>query len=180
MYLLHINKSEYYDADKNEFFETPEKYLELEHSLISVSKWEAKWKRAFLSEKTGPKTREEVLDYIKCMTLTKNVDPTVYESITDQQIADVMKYAGDPMTATSFKNTRKGRASNSFITNEVIYWQMCQNGIPFECQKWHLNRLMTLIRVCNEKGEPPKKMTNDAILRQYANTNAKRRKPKKH
>lgn len=180
MYTLHVAKSEYYDSNTNEFFETPEKDLELEHSLLSISKWEAKWHRAFLSEQQGPKTREELLDYIRCMTLTKNIDPIVYSGITDKQIKDVMDYAGDSMTATTFKNTRRGRASSGFITNEVLYWQMCQYGIPFECQKWHLNRLLTLIRVCNEKGEPPQKMSQKDVLRQYAGANAKRRRPRKH
>jgi len=182
MYSLTVNDSEFYDSVNNEFITVKGGTLQLEHSLLSISKWEAKYKRAFLSEKEGPSTTEECIDYIRCMTLNKNVDPAIYNGITQSQIEEVLSYVGNPMTATTFSNRRRKRGGRviSKITNEVIYWQMLQNGIPFECEKWHLNRLLTLIRVCDEKGEPPKKMSQDALLRQYASTNAARRKAKRH
>ena len=35
--------------------------------------------------------------------------------------------------------------------SELIYWYMSQLGIPFECDKWNLNRLLTLIRLAAAK-----------------------------
>lgn len=184
MYNLRIEEKEGFNSETNEFVIFPGGTLQLEHSLISISEWEAKWKRAFLSEKEGPQTYEEQLDYIRCMTLNRNVDPNIYVSISNADIKEVMEYVNDTMTATTFneRNGRKKRHAprNQRITNEVIYWQMSQWGIPFECEKWHLNRLLTLIRVCAEKGEPPQKMSEKALLQQYAGVNAKRRRPKKH
>lgn len=166
----------------NEFITIPGGTLELEHSLISVSKWESTTKRAFLSEKEGPKTYSDCIEYIKCMTINKNVDPKIYEGITQQQVNDVMTYVSDGMTATTFSNrpgTRHPRSVDK-ITNEVVYWQMSQYNIPYECEKWHFNRLLTLIRVCSEKGQPPQKMSQNDLLRQYSATNAKRRAKKHH
>lgn len=183
MYTIRVEASEYFDSAKSEFVEIPGATLDLEHSLLSISKWESKWKRPFLSETKGPKTTEEWLDYIRCMTLNKNVNPLVYRGITGAQLQGIVGYIGDTMTATWFNENKRGKRppkSNSEITSEVIYWQMCQWNIPFECQKWHLNRLMTLIRVCNEKGEPPQKMSQNDVLKQYASVNAARRKARKH
>lgn len=182
MYSLSVQEQEFYDSEKNEFVTIPGGTLELEHSLISVSKWESKYKRAFLSEKEGPKTYSEWIDYIRCMTINKHVNDSIYNSITNQQVNDVAAYIGDTMTATTFSERpgARGRRSSGKITNEVIYWQMSQYNIPFECEKWHLNRLLTLIRVCNEKGQPPQKMSQNDLLKQYSATNAKRRAAKKH
>ena len=175
---LLIEEAEYYDEDRDEIITIPATTLKLEHSLISVSEWEAKYKRPFLSEKQGPSTPEETYDYIRFMTINKNVDPAVYKGITEDHVQKIVEYIQDPMTATTFKKTRRGR-TQSFITSEIIYWQMVTLGIPFECEKWNLNRLLTLIRVCDEKGQPPKKMSQNDLLRQYAGVNARRR-PKKH
>lgn len=127
--------------------------LSLEHSLVSISKWESKWHKPFLASEK--KTNEEIIDYIKCMTITQNVDDTVYYFLTNENFKAVNSYIENPMTATTFsvygqqKNmpTRK----NEVLTSEVIYYWMVSYQIPFECQKWHLNRLITLIRVCNIK-----------------------------
>lgn len=178
MYLLKLSDSEYYDSNKNEFITVPGKTYKLEHSLISISKWEAKWHRAFLSEKDGPKERNEILDYIRCMAINEDIPDKVLQTIPINMIEDIVKYINDPMTATTFSNRRKrGRVKqNSFITSEVIYWQMAMFGIPYKCEQWHLNRLLTLIRVCDEKGQAPQKMSERDILRQYAGVNAARRK----
>lgn len=146
---------EYYDEVKNEFVYTKEQTLQLEHSLVSLSKWESKWHKPFLSP--DDKSSEEVIDYVKCMTITQNVKPEVYNYLTKGNLEDINNYIDNPMTATTFNSERKS-PSREIITSEIIYYWMITLNIPFECQKWHLNRLLTLIKVCNIKSNPPKKM----------------------
>ena len=165
---------EQWDEENQEFINTKAQTLTLEHSLVSLSKWEAKWHKPFLS--TKEKTYEETMDYIKCMTLTQNVDPNVYKALSDENIHAVNKYIEDPMTATTFGEQKKGRKSSETITSELIYYWMISLNIPVEFQKWHLNRLLTLIEVCNRKNEPPKKMGQGDIMKQNAALNAARRK----
>lgn len=156
MLTITIPKAEYYDELIEEFVYIDERTLQLEHSLVSISKWESKWKKPFLSK--IEMTTEEIYDYVRCMTITQNVDPKIYRYLTDENIDQVREYIEDPMTATWFGgNTEKG--NKKIITSEVIYYQMIALNIPFECQKWHLNRLLTLIRVCNEENKPPGKKT---------------------
>ena len=163
-----------YDEVNNQFFETKEQKLCLEHSLVSISKWESTWCKPFISK--GKKTAVETIDYIKCMTLTQNVDPKVYYAITDDIIEQVNAYIDAPMTATRFSNEGRGRPNREVITSEIIYYWMIALGIPEKYEKWHLNRLLTLIRVCNIKNQPPKKMSMGETMKQYAALNAARRK----
>lgn len=171
---LVIPANELWDEEKQEFIQTEEYKLLLEHSLVSLSKWESKWNKEFLSKK--PKTLEESLDYIKCMTLTPNVSPEVYRQITDKNIAEVNKYIEAPMTATHISDNRKSGVNREIVTSELIYYWMISLNIPFECQNWHLNRLITLIKVCNIKNTPPKKMSRRSIMSRNAALNAARRK----
>ena len=134
-----------WDDEKQEFVEPKIQTLQMEHSLVSLSKWESKWKTPFYSKKEM--TAEETLDYIKCMTLTKNVNPEVYDHLTRENIKEVMDYIGDPMTATTFGKETNKNNNREIITSELIYYWMIASNIPFECQKWHLNRLITLIRI---------------------------------
>lgn len=168
-----IPPTELWDESKNEFIEFSGKKLQLEHSLVSVSKWEAIWKKPFISAIAQPKTREETLSYIQCMTITQNVDPYVYRFLTDKNFEEIRQYIDDPRTATTFSG--QGRSSKEIVTSEVIYYWMISFGIPMECQKWHLNRLLTLIRVCSIKNQPAKKMSNRQILNNNAKLNAARR-----
>lgn len=174
MLQIHIPESEYYDEVNNEFVEVKAQTLQLEHSLISLSKWEAKWCKPFLSKQD--KTYEETLDYIKCMTIQQNVDPAVYSRLTKQQIQEINDYIAAPMTATYFsENQKAGGKSGEQVTNELIYYWMISAQIPFKCETWHLNRLLTLIRVCSVKNQPPKKMSKKATASKYAALNAARR-----
>lgn len=168
-----IPSIELWNEEKQEFISIKGATLKLEHSLVSLSKWESKWCKAFLSK--DDKTREETLDYIKCMTLTQNVDPDLYAFITDDNMNKIATYINSPMTATTFREESKG-GPREIITAELIYYWMIALNIPFECQKWHLNRLLTLIRVCNIKNQPPKKMSKREIMSRNASLNAARRK----
>ena len=163
-----------WDETKCEFVEPSFKIIELEHSLISLSKWESKWEKPFFGKE--PKTVEETIDYVRCMTLTPNVDSDVYKHLTQENIVQINKYIEDPMTATWFNERQTGSRNSEQITSELIYYWMIALNIPFECQKWHLNRLLTLVRVCNIKNQPPKKMGRREILSQNAALNAARRK----
>lgn len=173
MLQITIPASEMWDGE--EFHNFKEQTLQLEHSLVSLSKWESKWHKAFLTK--NDKTDEELLDYIKCMTITQNVPPETYLRLTIDNIKEINKYIDDPMTATTFSDQKTGKSSREIVTSELIcYWMIALN-IPFDpCQKWHLNRLLTLIRVCEIKNAPPKKRSKRDIMSNNAALNAARRK----
>jgi len=153
---IKIPKSRFYNDETMEFITIPETVLHLEHSLVSISKWESKWHKTFLSK--AEKTPEERLDYIRCMTLDKSVDPNVYYALTPSNVDEINAYIENPMTATVLRKTEEhGAPKKDKTTAELIYYYMIALNIPFECQKWHLNRLLTLIEVCGRKNAPPKK-----------------------
>ena len=166
---------EEWDDENQEFVAPPTKALQLEHSLISLSKWESKWCKPFLSDKE--KSDEEILDYIKYMTLTQNVDPDVYNHLTPANYRSIHNYINAPMTATTFSEDKSSKRNREVITAEIIYYWMIALNIPFDpCQDWHLNRLLTLVRVCNIKNQPPKKRSRRDTASRYAAMNAARRK----
>lgn len=173
MLQITIPGREFFDEETQTFFSTKEQTLQMEHSLVSLSKWEAKWNKAFLGKQE--KTPEEILDYFRCMTITKNVDPQVYNFLTQEQIDQINEYINAPMTATYFSNNKNGPISRETITSELLYYWMIAFNIPFECQKWHLNRLITLIRVCDVKSSGGKKMSKADIAKRNASLNAARR-----
>lgn len=149
--------------------------LQLEHSLISLKKWESKWHKPFLGKEE--KTADEIIDYIRCMTVG-NPDPSVYSRITPEIAEVIQKYITDDMTATWFsKNSLIGaqKSNSEVITNEIIYYWMISLNIPVEFQKWHLNQLLTLIKVVSIKNSPKKKMSRREEAQQRAALNAKRR-----
>jgi hypothetical protein len=165
---------ELWDEKSNQFFysHSKEQLLQLEHSLVSLSKWESKWCKPFLTK--VDKTDEETTDYIKCMTLTQNVDPDIYKFLSRENIKTVIDYIELPMTATTFSKDDHKVMNREIITAEIIYYWMITLNIPFECQKWHLNRLLTLINVCNIKNQP-KKMNKKDILANNRRINEARR-----
>lgn len=163
-----------WDEKKQEFVEPKVQVLQLEHSLVSLSKWESKWCKPFLTKDN--KTYEETLDYIKFMTLTQNVKPEVYDHLTRENFRAITDYIDAPMTATTFSDDRRGRINREIVTSELIYYWMIALNIPFECQKWHLNRLITLIKVCNIKNAPPRKMSKRDVMSRNAQLNAARRR----
>ncbi len=173
MLQITIPAMEQWDEAKEEYVYTKERTLQLEHSLVSLSKWESKWCKSFLSNKNI--TEEETMDYIRCMTLTQNVPKEVYDYIPDSIVEQITAYINAPMTATYFSGNENKRLNREIVTSELIYYWMIALNIPFECQKWHLNRLLTLIRVCNIKNTPPKKRSKRSIMSRNAALNAARR-----
>lgn len=169
-----IPESEDFNNETGEFITNKECVLQLEHSLVSVSKWESKWNKAFLSNKKH--TYEETIDYIRCMTIN-NVPDNIYSRIRNADIDKVNEYISAPMTAVYFHDDKSGKTpGGDTITSELIYYWMIVRNIPFECQKWHLNRLLALIRVYDMKNSPNKKMSAKEIARRNKAINAARRK----
>ena len=169
-----IPATEQWDESTESFINSKEQKLLLEHSLVSVAKWESKWNKPFLSD-SEKLTREESIDYIRCMTLNKDVDPDIYKRIPNNIMEKISEYISAPMSATILPK-EKGRGSREPVTSELIYYWMVALTIPFECQKWHLNRLINLIGICNIKNAPPKKRSQRDIMSRNAALNASRRK----
>lgn len=172
MLTITVPKSEQFNNRTGEFSYTKETTLTLEHSLVSLAKWESKWHKPFLGK--GAKTDEETIDYIKCMLITQNVDPSVFLALTPDNLRDIHEYINDPMTATTFSDKNE-RPTREIITAEIIYYWMISLGIPFECRKWHLNALLALIRTISLKNQPKKKMGKHEAAKQQHALNAARR-----
>lgn len=170
MLTLEVPGAEYFDPATNEFNYAEGRVLHLEHSLFSISKWEMKWKKAFLNCK---KTEEETLDYVRCMC-AEDVDISVLARLTAEDWGLIEDYLNDPMTATTFGKD-SGPKRNKKVTSEEIYFMMAEYGVPFECDKWHFNRLMTLLKVCGIRKGPQKKVSRSDRLKHQAALNAARR-----
>lgn len=174
MLLITIPAEEFWDEDKEEYVYSKEWTLQLEHSLLSLSKWESKYCKPFLTK--DEKTAEETLDYIKFMTISSNVPKSVYDRLTRKNIEEINDYIGSPQTATTISDEKGKSGKKETVTSELIYYWMIALNIPFECQKWHLNRLLTLVRVCNVKNAPPKKSQGkNSLANNYAALNKARR-----
>lgn len=173
MLIIKIPEQEYFDQETNQFLFFKAHTLKLEHSLVSISKWESKWKKPFLTQED--KTPAEFIDYIRCMTINQDVPDEIYEYLGHENVRKIEEYIMDPATATTITDRRKNRSAKSETpTSELIYYWMISNGIPFECEKWRLNRLITLIRICNAKGNP-QQMSKAEIYAMNAALNNKRR-----
>lgn len=172
MLTIVVPATEDFDEATSTFVTRKEVKLSLEHSLVSISKWESKWHKPYLA---ANKSTEETIDYVKCMTITQNVDGEVYYRLTPQNIKDIIAYIDDPMTATTFREDKNAKKNRDIITSEVIYYMMFAAGVPKECEKWHLNRLLTLLRVIGEKNAPQKKMSKREILARNKALNEARR-----
>jgi hypothetical protein len=173
MLVLKIPEQEYFDEVHQEFVFCRACTLKLEHSLVSISKWESKWKKPFLTPE--PKTPAEFKDYIRCMTINQDVPDEAYELMGHENVKKIEEYIMDPATATTVTDRRKNKGGKGETpTSELIYYWMISNGIPFECEKWRLNRLITLIKICNAKGNP-QQMSKQEIYAMNAALNNSRR-----
>lgn len=176
MLKITIPEREWFDDETQEFVYRKSATLQLEHSLVSISKWESRWHKAFLGKQK--KSDEEIIDYVRCMTITQNVDPDVYYGLTAENIEEINNYIEDEMTATKFFDppNKSDKGSKDVVTSELIYYWMISFNIPVEFQKWHLNRLLSLIKVCSIKNSPPKKLSPREVMEQNARLNEERKK----
>ena len=172
MLTISLPELEYFDEETQEFIKFEAVELQFEHSLVSLSKWESKHEKPFLDRRD--KTEEEIFDYIKCMISSGGVPEKLFDRLSEQNLSDISAYIDAKMTATWFSD-RSVSPSREVITSELIYYWMFAQNIPKDCENWHLNRLLTLIRVCNLKSQPPKKMSRAEVAARNRELNAKRR-----
>ena len=173
MLKITVPDGEFFNEATQTFITSKETVLRLEHSLVSLSKWESHWEKSFIN--TIEKSREETLWYIRAMTLDDDIPDIVYDCLTDENIKQINNYIDSKQTATWFADNPNAKKSREIITAEIIYYWMVSLNIPFECQHWHLERLITLIKVCDEKNAPKKNMTPQQIARRNQRLNEQRR-----
>lgn len=172
MITITIGPTELFDEKTMEFIQVKGQKISLEHSLVSVARWESKWKKPYLS-KYPEKTFEEVVDYIRCMTITQNVNPLVYKCLSDENILEIGRYIEDPMSATTFRSITGQR--QSVMTSEYIYYAMFANNVPKECEKWHLNRLLNLLTIFSKNNQPKNKQQEMQSLQERRALNEMRK-----
>lgn len=172
MLKLNIQSVEFYDDLLGEFVTLPGLNLILEHSLHTISKWESRWLKPFMSN--TQKTDDELLDYILCMDTTNTLSMDTIQNISQVDLGRIMTYINSSMTATTFNGGDKGK-SREIITSELIYYWMITLQVPLECEHWHLNRLMTLIKICNIKNSPNNKQSMQTTLSQQKELNRQRK-----
>lgn len=172
---LHISATDLWDPVSERFLSIKEQVLPLEHSLLSVSKWEEKWHKPMPLINDKSMKGEEFLDYIRCMTIARKPDPLVYKCVTQADVQTVLDYINDPHTATWFGSNESDSSDKRPLTAELIYHLMFSFGISKECEKWHFNRLMTQLRVEYEESKPSKKKSKAEIAERHRYLNAKRR-----
>lgn len=182
--MLELNvREEFWDEETEKFKYGKPTILKLEHSLLSLSKWEQKWCKPFLSSiSKNQLTPEEIFDYIKCMTVN-TVEDKAYDRLTRDDIRKIMEYINSPMSALNYKSmnsNKRGNIQGKLMTNETIYYWMICFGIPFSCEKWHLNHLLSLISWCNEEEKPKKKMSKHDLWAQNSAINAARKAKRSH
>lgn len=173
MLTITIPSYELFNDVTQEFISEDERVIQLEHSLLSISEWESRWNKPFLSNME--KTSNEIIDYVRCMTLTEGVPETAYLYIDNEQYKLINDYIAAPMTATTISEP-PGKVSREIMTSELLYYYMIAANIPFECERWHLNRLLTLIRICGIKSQPEKKRPINEVMKSNAALNAARKK----
>jgi hypothetical protein len=172
MLIINVTLAEDFNEETSEFQISKSYKLRLEHSLVSLSKWESFYEKPFLND--TKKTSEETVFYVECMSLDEETPPEAFENLSDSDVSKINNYIASKNTATSFSE-EKSSASKEVVTSEIIYHWLIAFNIPFEVQHWHLNRLLTLIQVCNRKNAPQKKMSRSELLKRQRELNAARR-----
>lgn len=173
MLTISVVLKEGFDESTNEFVAAKDYKLRLEHSLVSLSKWESHYEKPFLSKE--PKTNEETMWYVRSMALVRNVPEEIWDMLSNDNLKEINQYIDSKQTATTFRDPPGQVASREIITAEVVYYWMIALTIPFECQYWHLNRLLTLIKVCNLKNAPAKTMGRREAADMQRRLNAERK-----
>lgn len=172
MLTIELPELEVFDDKTSRFLTIPPKKLQLEHSLSSLSKWESIHKKAFLGR--DEKTPAEIQNYILCMSLGEDSEKSDVGRLTKEDFETIRLYIAGPNTATTFREMPGEPRSREIVTSELIYYWMTVHNIPFECDRWNLDRLLALIRVCNIKSQPPKKMSRSAMLARNRSLNSQR------
>lgn len=173
MLKLHVIGEELFNEETSEFQTVGDVDLDLEHSLISLSKWESKFKKPFLN--SDSKTSEELLQYIEAMIITPVYPSDIVYNLSTANLKEINEYIESSESATTFGSMPETKGRGEVITSELIYYWMVAFNIPFECERWHLNRLFSLIRICNIKNSPPKKMSRREIASRNRELNKARR-----
>ncbi len=177
---IEIPEQEIYDESTSTFIPVKAAKLKFEHSLVSISKWESKWHKPFpFINNNKQMTSEEFIDFLKMMCITQNVPDETFRSLPSNALKEIVDYMDNLQTATTFKEDNKKGNGGKFITSELIYCWMTQLNIWKECEKWHINRLLTLIHICSVENAPKKKMSKDELYSRQRALNQARRKPKK-
>ena len=173
MLVIVVDGEEFFDEHTSEFTSVPNVTLEMEHSLVSLSKWESKFKKPFL----GPseKTLEETMGYIEAMVVSNNCDASVLNRMNSSHFDQINNYIASTESATTFNTMPKTKGSTEIITSELVYYWLIAFNIPFECENWHLNRLFSLIQICNIKNSNPKKMSRNEIATRNRALNEQRK-----
>lgn len=177
MLRLDFESGEWFDEQSNTFLYTSRCSVLLEHSLLSVSEWESKWKLSFLSTIGTPAFAAPMLvDYFRCMEVGDCGEPNWVLNLTQAQTQRIIRYISEERTATTFQNYGpNGKSSREVVTSEIIYYWMASLNIPFSCETWHLSRLLTLIHVASIKGRAGQKMPAKDVRQMYAELNEKRK-----
>jgi hypothetical protein len=174
MLTITVLGEEHWDQE-NEKFVYPDSFkLELEHSLVSLSKWESKWEVPFLGEK--PKTTEMVLDYIECMILTPDPPADWISKLSKENIEEITAYFDSKQSATWFNDHHPEPKTGETITSELVYYWLDICDIDWQAQYWHLNRLLTLVKIHTVKQAKPKPMSRSEMLRRRRALNKQRLK----
>lgn len=173
MLTIIVPGDEFFNEETQQFTTVGDVVLELEHSLVSLSKWESEFEKAFLGP--GEKTSEEVVGYVRAMTLTPDVPSEVFSRLSAKNFTEVNLYIESKQSATTFGEMPKSTGRGEIVTSELIYYWLVAFNIPFECEKWHINRLFALIRICNIKNGKQKKMSKGQIAQRNRELNAQRR-----
>jgi hypothetical protein len=173
MLTIIVGATDVYDEASGTFGDQGGVELQLEHSLVSLSKWESIHEKPFLGK--DDKTPEEIISYVECMVVGEIPQVKIFHQLSEENVNQINEYIDRKMTATWFSERTRSPAVAEIITSELVYYWMTAFNIPWEAQYWHLNRLFTLIRVCNTKQEKPKKMSQGEIARRNRELNAQRR-----
>jgi hypothetical protein len=173
MLQLKITGGELFDEETQTFTSTEDVTLNLEHSLLSLSKWESKFLKPFLSNNN--KTSEEILWYIRCMIIDNNYNENSILNLSQSNFEEINAYINSPQSATTFGSMPQRGGMSEVITAELIYYWMIAFTIPISCETWHINRLFSLIRICNIKNSKPQKMNRNEVASRNRMINEQRK-----
>lgn len=173
MITIHFEEMEYYDEQLNRFYTLPPKVVNFEYSLAAVAEWEAIWKIPLLNTELGVDS-DMFLSLAMCMSDDREL---LEYYLDDTEKAELHKYLSDSQTATTINSSQNGNTTGrgKVYTAEEIYALMFMNGIPIEWESRNLNRLLVILRIISIYQNPPKKMSQQDVMKQNARLNRERK-----